>query len=214
MNINILEQIDEQFPFLLDEYESKVNMDNLNKFYQTFSASVNTFGYSPEKVYTEFYQLLRERNCSNSIQAQAAYAETYLQIFALQWIYFWGTLPMFTELDPEQERSWREHRLVVISVDDRNIKAVEKCRFISRLDSFKKELEFLSEKIDYSDWKHELSGSTKVFRELLLKINHMHKTNIQTATQLMIYTVARRNTKIRETLVDMWGDSFYCLPMI
>lgn len=188
----------------------KVNLNEIDSMVSALENNVNIFGFKPERVIEDF-----KDNYPNDDNGR--YAVNRLFNIALQWIWFWANVPSWKE-DNNNEHYHK-------SVDPRNEKTVELCKEINRMPEYQDMFSFYAETPDYNEQAlynaifSDQNILTLFYINLMKKVNQtMHKTNIQTATQLMLYALStasdKRAKKIVEKLKEERGERYYSLPLV
>lgn len=196
---NILISLDTAIMY--DDEKNKVFRSEIEGLVNRLERDVNVLGFNPEKIYDEFHVHIDEINKRNRPLAYR-YAENRLFILALHWINFWGTA--------EKNKVYGKF---YAGIDGRNEIACEICKEICQRDDFKKILNFYTEPLNFDSQGDYLEEAYKCFIE---KSNIMHKTNMQTATGLMIYALTRNEEAddIKKYLSEKYGDKYYKIPLI
>lgn len=195
--LNVLDEIG------YDYTTERLTKDQIHRVQVTLESDVNHFGFKPEEIYNDFRENRTDLECRK--------AEFTLFRIALQWIHFWGTV---------SDSSHRNHepKQFYLWVDGRNELAVKQCYRITQMEAFKGLFSDYGVDVDYTDRPRESEEFS--YYKLMLEFNqHLHRTNMQTATQLMIYAVCTlpgdiNSEKLRDALIEENGQRFYSLPMI
>lgn len=205
--MNFLNELNSRLGY--NDENERVDLDEVSAMVRALENNVNVFGFNPNRLISDF-----EENYPNDDGGR--YAKHRLFLVALHWIYFWGSIPSWDDN--------ADNRIYHKSVDLRNEKTVERCKDICLMPGFEEMIRFYSEIPNYNDDSYnalysEQNVSTLFFIHLIKKVNQtMHKTNIQTATELMVFALSlskdKRAEKIVERLKRDRGERFYSLPMI
>lgn len=194
-----------------DDERERVDRKAIEKMVNSLELNVNCFGFNPEEIYTDFEGTKEEGAYGK--EAECRYAEQRLFRLALYWINFWGSLKTYNEATDYGTQNY------YLSVDDRNEATVRKSKYITGQPEFQKLLKFYTEELDYNNDSQDISAVGQFYKNFMKTVNHrMHKTNIQTATKLMLYSLSRVSDKdakkLVENLKEEYGERYYTLPLI
>ena len=143
-----------------------VDRERINIFLKELSEIANNAFFSAKKFYDDLDEEERQK----------------FYLLALQWIYYFGTMPT-SKADIQNG----------IFVDDRNRASVMACRDIVKTEDFQKEIS----RIGTWDYIHPIKNikdpEGMAYSYLLDWVNReMHNTLMQTATGLMIYSLQKK----------------------
>lgn len=206
MDNNFLLYLDKNL--FVDDEKDTILKENIINGVSVLERSVNCFGFKPEKQYDELNDWYREKGHTR-LESVTSYAKNKLFFLALQWIDFYGKNPIQTpRLDIHTYG---------IGIDPRNQMSKDRCLEIYLMPEFSGLLNFYGHDIDYND-RPEYTEALQYF-EFMKMINYrMHRTNQQTATTLMLYSLSeakdRDAQKIVTRLRNKYGEKYWEMPMI
>ena len=208
---NILELLDKTLGY--DDERNTVIKSDIDSIIECLENNVNVLGFDPAKIYKSYKENIppeRYQDLSDPTVV-TRYAEGRLFRWGLQWIWFFGTVSDTTHPNSKMfEQGIFDHRIEA---------TIERCQQLCKNESFMKMLTLYTEKTDYtrSDYSDDINSA---FYVTLMRnaYRKMHNTNIQTATQLMIYAVTTSSDtdskKLKDDLEAEYGSRYYGLPMI
>ncbi len=211
MDNNILNKLDTTIGY--DDEASRINKKEIEEMVSVLERDVNCFGFNPEKIYTSFREDVdnsgRGKNLSDPKMAYR-YAEFRLFQISLQWIYFWATTTDETHNNSKVTDFYPW-------VDPRNEISVKRCWEIAQMAEFKDLMSDYSPEIDYTVRSDDVIE--EFYKQFMRIVNtKMHRTNVQTATGLMVYAACNleeeNSRKLKNRLTEEYGDRFYRFPLI
>ena len=206
MGNNFLMFLDQNL--FVDDERDTVLKDNINNGVSILERVVNCFGFKPKKQYDELIDWYKDKG-HPKLEYATNYAKNKLFYLALQWIDFYGNNPIQTPNLPVS--------VYGIGIDPRNQMAKERCVEISIMPEFTELLNFYGHSIDYNE-RPDYSEALQYYEFMRMINTRMHRTNQQTATELMLYALSTvtdvRAKKIVSKLTDKYGDDYWELPMI
>ena len=202
MDYNILIDLNNVIGF--DDEQNRVEMDDVRKLVTSLDMTLNSWK-SNEQIYEEFHEYIRElpvvKDGMHSLESVASYAENRLFFFALNWIWYWGSVP--TKGDYGVYTSW---------VDERNRASTDRCKSIVSDDDYLKMLRFYASEIDYQDSPPDEVMERFYYEFCKLANTKMHRTIVQKATGFMLYAISKSKDsnaqKLCKKLSEKYGNYF------
>ena len=183
--------------------EAMVEDDTIREMVSTLENDVNIMGFNPEKYYREMDDIINKNG----------HVKFQLFVLAIQWIHFWATATDVKHNNSKANfNAW---------YDGRNEVSVVFCKDVYKNEYYQEILNKYGSDIDYRMPDNEMDKAEMVFAKFMKTVNtRMHRTNVQTATSLMIYALTTECdkcvavVKLKEWLNNNYGDRFYAMPMI
>lgn len=218
--MSILNMLDvNDYNFGLDDENDTIDKKKIEGIVSQIEKDVNCFGFDPVKLYDDFEkEVYADQDRIKDMDDPSIavnYAEFALFRLALTWVYFWGTVS--DKLHPNHNPNG-----FYLWVDGRNEIATNRCKFIARMPEFQNLVHTYGQKIDYSKSIYQTEDVyEKFYYYFCYKVNgSMHRTNVQTATGLMVYALTTLKERdddcmaVYNKLTTEYGDKFYRMPLI
>ena len=198
---------------MYDDERNTINRNEIEKVIRRLEQDVNVFGFKPDKIYKDFEEevlLNNDSDDADGVMSKCRYAENMLFYIALHWIKFWGNA-----------EKGKIYGRFYAGIDGRNEIAVKRCAEIAAMDDFNQLYKYYGHDLNFDKTINFVNSEDVLedyYKYLLERTNTLHKTNMQTATQLMIYAVSEANNDnsraIKNALTEKYFDRYYSMPMI
>lgn len=175
--------------FCYNDETGKLFPDKIAELVRELEDNVNCFGFNPKKLVEEYM----------NDPKHDSYGINQLKILAYNWINYFGSQDIY--------------------YDERNKLSVELCKYIYSLPEFETIKNLYFDNLDYQKINRFENVLDQFYKEFMrLAYERMHRTNMQTATKLFLYSFTINSSSKDEVIVkklkEMRGEEFWRLPLI